>query len=88
MLLTEQVNAQCGIESRCGKHAETLDHAEILGWNDFHAHRTDKHHGQCDSGADTIGTTVFALGSCDDDHGSDTMDNSTTKAVVTMCITS
>ena len=33
MLLTKQVNAQCGIESRCGKHAETLDHAEILGWS-------------------------------------------------------
>lgn len=33
MLLTEQVNAQCGIESRCGKHAETFDHAEILGWS-------------------------------------------------------
>lgn len=33
MLLTEQVNAQCGIESRCGKHAEALAHAEILGWS-------------------------------------------------------
>ena len=33
MLLTEQVNAQCGIESRSGNHAEALDHAEILGWS-------------------------------------------------------
>ena len=33
MLLTEQVNAQCGIEACCGKHAEALYHAEILGWS-------------------------------------------------------
>lgn len=33
MLLTEQVNAQCGIESRCGKHAETLYNAEVFGWS-------------------------------------------------------
>lgn len=33
MLLTEQVNAQCGIESRCGKYAEALYNAEVFGWS-------------------------------------------------------
>lgn len=27
------MNAQCGIESRSGKYAEALAHAEILGWS-------------------------------------------------------
>ena len=62
-------DAKRRIEACCSKHAETLDHAEILGRDDFHTHCAHKHHGQCDSGADTIRTTVFALGSCDDDHG-------------------
>ena len=33
MLLTKQVNAQRGIEACCGKYAETLYNAEILGWS-------------------------------------------------------
>jgi hypothetical protein len=33
LLLTKQVNAQRGIEACCGKYAETLYNAEILGWS-------------------------------------------------------
>lgn len=27
------MNAQCGIESRCGKYAEALYNAEVFGWS-------------------------------------------------------
>ena len=37
---------------------------QIFGRDDFHTQRTDKHHSQCDSGADTVGTTAFTLGAC------------------------
>lgn len=47
----KQVNAQRGIEACCSKHAEALDHTEIFGRDDFYAHCANKHHGQCDSGA-------------------------------------
>ena len=66
-LHTKQVDTQRRVEARSRKHAETLDHAEICGRDDVHPHCTHKHHGQCDSGAHTVETAAFALGSCDDD---------------------
>ena len=63
------MNSESGVEARCGKHAETFDHAEIFGRDNFHAHRTDEHHAESNACAYAVRTAILVFYPCRDDHG-------------------
>ncbi len=58
---TKQVDAQRCVEACCGKYTETLDHAEILGRNDFHARCAHKHHAEGNACAYAVRTAILAF---------------------------
>lgn len=57
--------AEHHVKSRRGKYAESLDYAEAVSRNNFHADSPHEHHTERDSRTDSVGAAVFAFCSGD-----------------------